>query len=183
MSLTNPPWKNRSLLFGGFVGALLTVFAGCICSSPVGDGLARLSYDVGFNFFPKPPVPDDLIMIYVDDSVKRTLGQPVDQPLNRRFYIPLLDRLTHDGARLALFDLIFDEPSADPEVDVQFADAIRRNGHVVLMGSYEQVIRENSQSDELAPPTAILSSVAPWGVAQVPVDPDYGSRRLGVGTL
>ena len=181
MSRLESLWKNRPLMLGGFLGALLTVLAGLACMQRIGDGLARLSYNLGFRF-ESHPVPEDLIMVYLDDGVKRGLGQPVDQPLDRRYYAALLDRLTRDGARLVLFDLIFDEPSMDPAADTQFADAIHRNGRVVLASDYERVVQANFQTDEPVPPTAILSSVAPWGTAKYPIDPDYGIRQLAVGT-
>jgi adenylate cyclase len=175
------PKKSRALFLDGILGALITVLAGLVCLLPVGDGLARLSYDLGF-CWAKERVPDDLLMVYLDDSVKRNLGEPVGQPLDRHYYSLLLNRLTHDGARLVFFDILFDDPSTNPAVDAQFADIIRLNGHVVLIGGYERVLQGNVQTDELVPPSSILCSVAPWGTADCPLDPDYGIRRLALGT-
>jgi adenylate cyclase len=173
--------NKRALVIGGIIGALLTGLVGWVGLLPLGDGLARYSYDIPF-VWSHSHEPDDLVMVYLDQAVKRNLGEPVDMPLNRRYYASLVDRLTHDGARLVIFDLLFDEPAADPAADNEFADAIRRNGHVILAGDYERVIQGIAQTDELVPPTAQLTSAATgWGVAKCPLDADYGIRRLIVG--
>lgn len=177
--------KRRALALGGIAGALLAALAGWLCFL-YGDRLARLSYDTSFD--PSPwsttkPVPRDLIVVYLDDSVKRNLGEPVGVPLSRQYYTRLLHRLTQEHARLVMFDLLFDEPAANPAVDAALADAMRQNGHVFLAGDYERVIQGNAQTDELVPPTALLSSAAAgWGVAKCPVDPDYTIRRLVTGS-
>jgi len=186
MAATPTEKKSRTLLIGGIVGALLTALVGWICLGPAGDGLTRLSYDLGFDIGfngKKKQVPEELIMVYLDETVKRNLGEPVDVPLNRRYYSKLLDRLTQDGARLVFFDILFDEPAADTATDAEFAAALHRNGHVVLVGGYERVVQANFQTDAPVPPTAILSSAAVWGVAKCPVDPDYSIRCLVVGTV
>lgn len=168
---------------GVIAGAVLTVFAGFLLEQNPGEGLARTSYDLPFNrsLYKSPPPPNELIMVYLDGDVKRNLGQPPDQPLDRHFYTLLLDRLTREKAKLVFFDILFDEPSPNRAVDQQFAGAIQKMGHVVLVSGWDQNQQENSQADILVPPTAILSSVADSGSAKCPIDPDYAIRRLAVG--
>jgi adenylate cyclase len=176
--------EAKARWLGIIIGAVLTVLAGLILLQRAGDGLARSSYDLLFIRSPdqlRKQVPEELIMVYLDGSVKRNLGQPADQPLDRHFYTLLLDRLTQDNARLVLFDILFDEPHPDPAVDLQFAEAIRKNGRVVLVGGYERAVQANFQMDMPVPPTAVLSSVAKWGLAKCDIDPDYSIRRLVVG--
>src|SRR5690349_484502 len=116
------------------VGAALAVLAGWLLLRPLGDGFARWSYDVPFAWsrWTSGNVPPELVMAYLDTKAKASLGQPADEPLHRRFYPQLLDRLTAEGARVVFFDIIVDSPHADASVDENFAGAIRRNGRVVL---------------------------------------------------
>ena len=81
-------------------GVILATLIGQLLLQPLCDGLARLSYDA--LFLRKREVPDELVMIYLDPKVKRNLGQTADEPLDRKFYVRLLDRLTADGAAGAL---------------------------------------------------------------------------------
>src|SRR5215203_1089656 len=95
--------RNRKLTWVGWLGgAALAVLAGQLLLLPAGDGLARLSYDLPFLLARSRP-PDELVMVYLDTSIKARLGQPTDQPLDRIFYARLLDRLQQAGARLVLF--------------------------------------------------------------------------------
>lgn len=168
---------------GVILGVAFTVMAGLVLLLPVGDGLARLSLDIPFNFTKSNQhVPEELMLVYLDGSVKRNLGQPDDVPLDRHFYTLLLHRLTQDKPKLVLFDILFDNPHPDPAVDEQFADAMRREGRVVLVGGYERAVQANYQMDMPVPPTAVLASVADWGSAKCDIDPDYGIRRLVVGS-
>jgi adenylate cyclase len=175
--------KFGDRLVGGILGALLTVLVGMV-GLHVGDGLARLSYDLvicGQN--EKYNTPSDLVMVYLDDSVKKNLAQPADQPLDRHFYTELLNRLTDDGARLVLFDIIFDQPHPQPSVDEAFAAAMRRNGRVILIADYIKELNGNVLVESPLPAIPLLNNAAAaWGLAKVsPDEGDWAIRRLDTG--
>src|SRR5678815_169042 len=115
--------------WGWLAGAALVVFVGELM---LGSGIVRSSYDASFRWM-RPHVPQDLVIVYVDTQVKSRLQQPADQPLDRRFYTRLLERLQREKARLVLFDILFDSPQADA-TDNDFAEAMRKHGKVVLVG-------------------------------------------------
>src|SRR5687767_9662462 len=95
---------RKATWFGWLGGALLAILVGqALLWSPMhlGDELARLSYDLPFPWA-RHRVPPELTMVYLDTRIKTNLGQPTDQPLARRFYTQLLERLTRQGARLVL---------------------------------------------------------------------------------
>jgi len=114
------------------------VSAGCACViglflffSPLGDPLARLSFDVPFLFRPKIPT-NDVIIVTMDESTYS------DQELNAKYSYPDFDRSTHaeflkklksDGARMVAFDLFFKKQTPEDE---KFAAAITNHGNVVL---------------------------------------------------
>jgi adenylate cyclase len=163
-------------------GALTAAIGVVLIAFPhLNGGIARCSYDLPFVF--RSRVPDELMMIYVDENVKATLGAPRDQPLNRRFYARLVQRLKDDGARLVLLDLIFDEPGIDAEADAALAAAMKRHGAVVLVGNYEQEVTGNISGEVVTPPTALLeTNAAAWGLARLFPDADWTVRRLDPGT-
>jgi adenylate cyclase len=171
----------RAASIGGLAGVCLTVLTGILLTRPIGGALAQLSYDLPFPF--QTGIPSEIVMVYIDAKAKRNLQQPTDRPLDRHFHATLLDRLRDDGAKLVFYDLLFDEPSSDPSADQEFASAIRRNGHVVLVADYaEQLQRSNFHFDEPIPPLpALREAAAGWGLARITLDADHVVRRIDTG--
>ena len=172
-----PPWLG---LLGGVI---LVIVVGQLLLLPIGNGLARWSYDLPFLWAGRN-VPDSLVLVYLDPEIKARLGQPTDQPLDRRFYTRLLERLTSDGARLVLFDILFDNPHPDPSVDARFADAIRHHGRVVLVGYSMKQFQGNVVTTTPLPPIPVLlTAAAGWGLAEISPDPaDQTVRILNTGS-
>jgi adenylate cyclase len=179
-----PTISDRKTHWLGLLGGItLVIFVGQLLLLPVGDELARWSYDLPFLWTGRN-VPDDVVMVYLDTKIKTRLGQPTDQPLNRRFYAQLLQRLTAEGAKLVLFDILFDNPNPDSSVDSQFADAIHQNGRVVLVGYSVKQLQGNIVTTTPLPPIPVLASVAAgWGLAEISPDPaDQTVRLLNTGS-
>lgn len=173
-------WASRRL--GIVCGILLSVAAGLLFLGQPGEPLRRLSYDLPFRF--QNRFPSELAMVFIDGEVKMRLGEPADQPLSRRFYSQLLARLTKEGARLVVFDLVFDAPSADENVDKDFAAAIRKNGRVVLAAEEIRQVQANGFTESALDPTPILKEAAAGvGIANVENDnTDFTVRRIYSGT-
>src|SRR5207244_4115087 len=91
----------------------------------------------------------------------------------------LLDTLIARGARAVVFDVVFADESPDPQVDVRFAEALQRAaGKVVLAGSVRPFQeRSEARGSQMLQPTERLASAAPWGVVEMPQDPDGALRR------
>jgi adenylate cyclase len=172
----------KAALIGGLAGVLLTVLTGVFLNWEGSGAFARLGYDLPFPI--QTGIPSEVVMVYIDAAVKRNLQQPTDRPLDRHFHARLLDRLRDDGAKLVFYDLLFDEPSPDQTADQEFADAIRRNGHVVLVADYgQQLQRSNFLFDEPIPPLpALREAAAGWGLARITLDEDHVVRKIDTGT-
>jgi len=166
---------------GWVVGILLTILAGKFLLLPLGDSLARLSYDLPFVC--QKGIPSELVMVYLDSNAKQNLRQPLDQPLDRHFYTELVNRLTDDGSRLVLFDFVFDVPHTNSAVDEAFAAAMRRNGRVILVADYAKELNGNVFTEGPQPSISVLNSAAAgWGLANVSPDKgDWGIRKLDTG--
>jgi len=173
---------RKTVWLGSLAGAALVILVGELLLLNFGSKLARWSYDLPFLVSSRTP-PEELVMVYLDSTVKRRLGQSTDQPLDRRFHAKLLERLTRDGARLVLFDILFDSPAADPNSDVAFAEAIRKHGKVVLVGDHEKRWVGDYATSSALPPIPMLADAAGgWGLANVVTDPDLEVRSLSAGT-
>ena len=177
--------ENRQTLYKRLGGMMLIAGLGALLvTTPLGDGLARLSYDLPFLFRSDIGVPE-VAIVYVDRASLEELGQK-EWPPDRRIYARLLQRLKAEGARLVVFDILFrtDKPDADPE----FAAAIREHGNVVLGGVFEssRLQRRGSAGVALgefkAPNETLRSAARAWGLLTVrPLDYTFGARRIFTG--
>jgi len=70
------------------------------------------------------------VVVGIDQQSYSDLGRPFPWP--REWHARLLENLHEAGARVVVFDLIFDAPGVDPEGDRALAEAMREHGRVVL---------------------------------------------------
>ncbi len=141
MRLRNQLYQNR---VGALFSIVATVGAGLLFGEldfSLATSLKYGSYDLPFVIrneveyrVAKPQeLTDDLVLVYLDDSSHQELNQPYNAPWDRRLHAQLLDRMTEEGARAVVFDVVFTDPShQDSEADQALAQAIERNGRVVL---------------------------------------------------
>jgi CHASE2 domain-containing sensor protein len=127
-----------------------------------GHELVFLSYDFLF-LFRNPGPPKDVVIVYLDSSSFGDLKQTTAPEWDRNQHARLLDRLTAEQARVVVFDIIFNLPG-DPVANTNFANAIRRNGKVVLAKAVDPVSR---------PQIHIKSSILPL--------PEFAEAAAGLG--
>jgi len=115
-----------------------------------------------------------------------TAGRPARfQVYQRWFHTRLLRNLKTLGARVVVFDIVFS--GADPELDPEFAKAIKEHGKVVLAAVNDigqeagtGIIRSKGLD---YPSGELLSAAAGIGMATLPQDADEGTlRRFQWGT-
>ncbi|HEY2952278.1 MAG TPA: adenylate/guanylate cyclase domain-containing protein [Verrucomicrobiae bacterium] len=171
--------RNKVPLRAGLAGAALVSIVGVVLVIyPM--GLDRLSYDLPFRY--KEVVPAELMMVYVSDAAKVSLGERAGDALPRRYYTQLVDKLSRDGARMVVFDILLDTTDRDAQVDKAFAEAVRAHGAVVLVGEVVNSITMNIAGTEIVPPVALFTNAAAgWGLASLAKDPDYAVRVIHPG--
>ncbi|MEP6698862.1 MAG: adenylate/guanylate cyclase domain-containing protein [Verrucomicrobiota bacterium] len=172
---------------------VLTIVAGCLLALLLGlaclhysfaEPLARLSYDLPFVWRSSLDT-SEAVLVYLDDDSVKQLQQSLNEPLSRSLHAQLLDRLTQDHARLIFYDIGFDSPATNEGDDTAFADAIRRNGRVVLGALLDTGDPTSSvRQERILPPTKLLrKAAAGWGLLTFrPLDADYGVRQIFTGT-
>ena len=121
----------KQLLLGSLIGLLGVL----IHLSPLGLVLEE-EFGLSWLFHLRGTVaaPDDVIVVAIDQPSATQLGLPITPRLwPRDLHARLIDQLTEAGARVIIFDLIFDTPSAIPENDEKLAHAMKMAGNVVLV--------------------------------------------------
>ncbi len=108
------------------IGAALTVICGLILwGTSLGAAWENTSYDLLFNFG-SHSVTNQMVLVEMVAGAERNLIQ------ERQQHTELLKKLTSDGARLVVFDVLFQQ-LIDSETDKNLAAAMAQNGKVVLM--------------------------------------------------
>src|SRR5215213_6603440 len=90
--------------------------------------LSAASPNMLFRFRGGLPSPDDIVILAIDDASLQRVG---NWPWPRSVMASVLDRITDAHPRAVGLDVIYSEAS-DPANDVLLAEAIKRNGRVVL---------------------------------------------------
>jgi adenylate cyclase len=172
--------KDQRRFWIYLIGALLTSGLGYLLTFPLGDGLARLSYDLPFAV--QNGGPTNAVLVFINDQAKKNLGEPPTE-LDRRFHAQLTERLHADGAKLIFFDLIcFDIPNRDPAVDTRFLQAMKDHGLVVLVAPQLPANQMNTAIEVIMPILPeFATNAAGWGLANVDPDGDGAMRKLPVG--
>ncbi len=146
-------------------------------------GLTITDRLLGWVQIPRHP---DLVLIVIDDESLQKLGR---FPFDRIVYAQLLDRLKQARAKVAVFDVMFIEPTPS---DKAFAEAIRRFGKVILSANLttketslpkrfrlsvklQPPIRINGV---ILPPEPLLSACSGLGFVYPFPDQDYVCRTL-----
>lgn len=90
--------------------------------------------------------PDDIVLIAIDQPSATQFNLPLLPRLwPRDMHAQLIERLTAAGARIIVFDLIFDSPSVAPEHDKKLAQAMRDAGNIVLI---ERLTYRNTEFED-----------------------------------
>src|SRR5215831_11806164 len=132
--------SNRPRLFAATALFLLTAILGLILLNPkglFGGGLIQESYDTLHQLGGEQSLPNcPVLIVYLDRASFQHLALDPKQPWPRDLHGRLLDRLTAAGARAVVFDILFAETGTNAAADQAFADAIQKNGRVVLASEY-----------------------------------------------
>ena len=112
----------------------------------------------------KVPSQDDVLIIAIDEFSTAQLGR---WPWPRKRHAELLDVLTDAGVRVVVFDILFGEADLlQPANDIAFANAIERNGKVILPVYFESLSYQG-QSVEIPPLERFAKHTAAIGHAHI----------------
>ncbi|UJP04872.1 MAG: adenylate/guanylate cyclase domain-containing protein [Nitrosomonas sp.] len=141
-------WYKRLL-----PGLLIGLIGAGILMMPVGQKLEeKFGLYWLFHLRGAIPAPDQVAIIAIDQPSAVQLDLPLLPRLwPREMHARLIERLTAAGARLIVFDLIFDSPSPVPRQDEKLSRAMRLAGNTVLIERLTYHNAELALDDRQAP--------------------------------
>ncbi|MBM3840635.1 MAG: adenylate/guanylate cyclase domain-containing protein [Verrucomicrobia bacterium] len=149
----------------------------------LGVRLQHLSYELPFAQR-RYRMPEEAVVVFMDDASHQKLNQPYNAPWDRSYHARLLDRLREDGAKAAVFDVVFSDPGPDPEKDRQFAKAIKDFGKVILAADWVQMEQKGTGgsanavgSTTIVPLDIFLDGAAGVGTSEMNPSADLFVRR------
>ncbi|WP_266160293.1 CHASE2 domain-containing protein [Dyella silvatica] len=143
---------------------LLTVLLATGIGTPIDNAL----YDWHLRHWRYAP-SDDVVIVAIDAKSLTELGR---WPWPRMLHARLIDRLTAAGVRGIGVDITVAEPNTThPENDLALAQAIKRNGRVV-MPIFAEPTALGGPLEEMMPAPAIMASGAALGHVDVAEDAD-----------
>jgi PAS domain S-box-containing protein len=184
---------NRERFVAGLMLFLLSAVLGIGLShrsTPWRDPLAQASYDSLHRLAGETPLPDcPVAVVYLDLASYKEYDLDPLKPWPRELHAELLHRLTTNGVRAVVFDVVFSGAGPNAAADETFVKAIRENGHVVLASDcpYDgsHLTGENVPIGRLhsvtLPTDAFLRDTAGIGMAIQAIDDDYALRRYVAG--
>jgi CHASE2 domain-containing sensor protein len=149
------------------IGAALAVLCGLLLwGTPLGDAWENASYDLQFRFGSRV-ITNEVVLLHMDNESYSYFQLDRSNYWDRAIHTELLNKLTADGCRLVVFDVLF-KSTNNPAVDAKLAEAMRQNGHVVLMADVSDENRLQLNSARVVQPHEFfLKAAASWGVGRV----------------
>jgi CHASE2 domain-containing sensor protein len=152
-------WFGKSAL----AGATLTVLCGWLLwGTPLGESWVNTSYDYLFRFGSRT-VTNRIALVQMDDESYEQLGQ-TRGAWDRALYTRLLKKLAADKSSLVVFDIHFKSAQL-AATDSALAEAMREQGHVVLMADVRDSQHPGLAAAKVLPPQELfLKAAAGCGV-------------------
>lgn len=148
----------------------------------ISDVFDRVAYDTVVRISPQP-ADERVVVIKIDDQSINQYGQ---WPWTRAQHARLIEQINQQHPAGILLDILFVEPSADPENDVALSQSLRAAQNVVLpalLTTQQNILNlEDVQNIEVFEPIPILQLSAKIGYSATQPDSDntIRSARLSV---
>jgi CHASE2 domain-containing sensor protein len=166
---------------GAYRSALATVLFGlALWWLPLGRGLVHWSFDLPTVLGPRI-VPEEILLIQLNESSLTELHQSFGK-FSRTNHANLLKKLTAAPARLVVFDFHFPASEPRPEEDEALAEAIKKNGQVILASVYSQLPGYDAIGIAEPPLSNFVAVARGWGISRVVMDTDSAIRWHDAGS-
>ena len=122
--------------------------------------------------------PDDVVVVGIDESSIQEFSDRFPFPWPRSVHGELIRLLNEAGARVIVFDVVFDLPSKKEE-DLALAEAIRRSRAPVILAATVETVKDPrfTRVDKVKPLPLFLEAGALTGFATLNLDRDGVLRR------
>ncbi len=177
--------KSAVLLRGsrGKQGALIVLAAGLLFWAPRLLGpvdhltaLDKFGFDL-IQWLATPRQSGEVQIVEMDQQSFRQLEQDTDRLWDRELHAKLLRKMAKDGARVVVFDILFDKASS-PESDGKLAEAMSAHGHVAIAALRDAASGKGVTGFQTIMPVAQFKAAAAGvGMVNMPKDRDGAVRR------
>lgn len=149
------------LIAAGILG-ILSAF------SPLAHMIDRMVYDAWMVYRPSPSLPEDIVIVAVDEPSFKEIGY--QWPWPRSLHGELIRTLFRSGAAVVALDILFSEPSL-PEEDSLLSEAI--NERTILAANLENLIRHQYEMEmTVLPIPSFLTKAGGTGIDSLPLEKD-----------
>ena len=180
--------RRSKLIAGTALGVFCVLIGSMLLDStrPRGSALTRASYDSYFAWLAlnlPPPTNCPVMIVYLDIQSHENQHQDPNQPWPRDLYAQLIHRLKAVGARVVVFDVVFDSVGTNVLANNALRDAITSHGRVVLAGELRAESSDGGQTawgrtTKVVPPVdEFRRAAAAWGLGEVATDDDFVVRQ------
>jgi CHASE2 domain-containing sensor protein len=154
----------------------LVSLAAVFVVSSFAPSLSNASINMLFRLRGEMPAPVDLVIVAIDDESLQQIGK---YPWARSVIGEGLDKITAGKPQAVGIDVIYAEPS-EPEDDERLAEAIKKNGRVILPAQLFENVNETEQIEIvwLQPLPEIEAAAAGKGHAHAAPDVDGTLRSI-----
>lgn len=124
-----------------------------------------------------------IVLVPISDEADEEIPQKYPWPTS--VHAKLVENLNKAGAKVILFDVIFDQPDQyDPRNDTLFANTLEKYGNVILAGDFlNESVEFGSQQTTLFPQKILLQkNPNPVGLVDVTPNTDGAVRSYSFGT-
>lgn len=168
---------------GSALGVFFAVVVGLVFQNPhwaLGRKLVNLSYDLPYVV--RPDIRrDPVVLVYMDEDSYDALKQPYTAMWDRDLHAQLLRRLKADGARAAIFDIVFSDEGTNAAANAALAAAIKDLGRVVLAADNAGFAQNRAGVANGAaitlPIDQLSDAAAAFGTDELNPEPDLIVRR------
>jgi len=143
------------------------------------EGWERKTIDLRFTFgrIQHEPMASDIVHVDIDDGAIDAIGR---WPWPRWRLADAITEMGRAGARVVVLDILFEEPSDDPEDDTRLADAMARTPTVLAVRTgQEWELDETWRTPEGEAERRQLSDVL---CKEISIDPEDAAREVGLSS-
>ena len=171
----------RKAAWGTLIALLFSVIVSILLIFGFFRDLELKSLDFRFRWRgPLDVSHSDLVIVAIDQQTFTACRDRYPYP--REYYATIIDNLNEVGVRRIMFDIQFTEPDIKNLLgDSILADAVQRNGNIILAGKIDRVQAGGEIYAYPNEPLPILMETgSEWGVVGELQDPDGFMRRYSI---
>ena len=156
------------------------VLLGILSLTPLLETLELKNYDLMMYLRGSLAPPEDVLIVAIDQtSLDEFARLGLSWPWPRAIYGELVQILSQQGAKVIIFDVVFDVPSANSVQDAAFAQAVVQSRMPVVLAAHVEYVQDArfNLHQEVLPIDPLLEAGGHYGFATFNSDLDTVVRR------